>query len=251
MMEWAVRRKVDERPFADPQSAAEALAKDVAVRLRFGIAEHGHASLVVSGGKSPLPFFAALRKQRVDWPNVWITLADERWVDPTSPDSNEALLREHLLRDGVEAARFVGLKNAANTPEAGLAACGEALAQIPTPFDVVVLGMGADGHTASLFPAMDGLAEALDPAAVAGPVAAIAPVEPTARISLNLAALLNSRQIYLPIQGVTKRAVYHSARGGGISAKVRITEAFLQRQFPVAALFIQERVPVTVQIIDD
>lgn len=251
MMEWAVRRKVDERPFADAQSAAETLARDVALRLRFGIAENGHASLVVSGGKSPLPFFAALRTQPAEWSKVWITLADERWVDPTSPDSNEALIREHLLRDGAAAARFVGLKNPAETPEAGLEACREALAQIPTPFDVVVLGMGADGHTASLFPAMDGLAEALDPDAAPGPVPGIAPVEPTERISLNLAALLNSRQIYLPIQGPTKRAVFHSARGGAVSPKFRITEVHLKRQFPVAALFVQERVPVTVQIIED
>src|SRR5882757_7167011 len=88
-------------------TAAEALALAIARQLNQAIATRGVASLLVSGGRSPIPLFAALREQPVDWQRVWLTLADERWVDPAAPDSNERLLREHLLIGAAAAARFV------------------------------------------------------------------------------------------------------------------------------------------------
>lgn len=242
---------IDEQRYPDAPSAAEALALDVASRLWAAIAARKQASLVVSGGKSPLPFFAALRTQALDWSKVWITLADERWVDPASPDSNEALVREHLLRDNAAAARFVGLKTPGQTPEEGLAAANEAFVQLPKPFDAVVLGMGADGHTASLFPAMPGLMDALRPEEPPAVVVGVAPNSPEARVSLNLPALLSSRQLFLPIQGSTKWAVYRAARGLNAPTRLKTSKEFLKLQFPVAALFAQESVPMTVQLIDD
>ncbi len=230
-----------EQVFKDPVSAAAALAIAVADQLRYGIAQRGKATLVVSGGRSPLGFFASLRTQVLDWSQVSITLADERWVDLSHPDSNERLLREYLMQDAAAAARLVGLKNGASTPAAG---CTEArlsvLATFARPFDAVVLGMGTDGHTASLFPGMPGLAAALQLQAPADIVAGVAPVAPTARISLNLSALLDARCVYLPLQGKVKRAIYESAR----------VEPNPLRH-PVSALFHQQGVPVTVQLIDD
>jgi 6-phosphogluconolactonase len=172
------------------------------------------------------------------WAQVTITLADERWVDPASAESNEHLLREHLLRDEAAPARFIALKSDAFTPEDGLAAVMQSLAPMPRPFDAVVLGMGDDGHTASLFPGMPGLADALNPGNPAVLVAARAPVSPESRISMTMATLLDARKIFVPIAGPAKRAVYDEAKAGSPSSS----------RYPAAVLFKQSRVPVVVLI---
>ncbi|WP_295680235.1 6-phosphogluconolactonase [uncultured Nevskia sp.] len=224
-----------EHQFDDAQTASETLAALVATQLADALLERGVASLVVSGGKSPIPFFAALRVLPLDWSRVWITLADERWVEPSSADSNERLLREHLLRDAAAAARFVPLKSAFEIADAGLAASSAALAAIPRPFDVVVLGMGEDGHTASLFPGASGLPASLlmdDPT----PLAAITPLTaPHQRISLRLPALLDSRCIHLPLSGASKLAVYQRALAENDPL-----------QWPIAAVLHQAKVPVNI-----
>ncbi|WP_428385466.1 6-phosphogluconolactonase [Nevskia ramosa] len=224
-----------EHQFDDAVTASETLAALVATQLIEALQTRGIASLVVSGGKSPIPFFAALRVLPLDWSKVWITLADERWVEPASADSNERLLREHLLLDAAAAARFVPLKSAFTTAEAGLAASSAALAAIPRPFDVVVLGMGEDGHTASLFPGTSGLPAALlmdDPTALT----AITPLTaPHQRISLRLPALLDSRCIHLPLSGASKLAVYQRALAENDPL-----------QWPIATVLHQAKVPVNV-----
>lgn len=224
-----------EHRFTSSEAATEALAEAILARLRGAIAERGIASLIVSGGKSPVPLFARLRGADLDWSRVWITLADERWVEPTSPDANERLLREHLLRDAAAAARFVPLKSAFDAVADGLAASRAALSAIPRPFDVVVLGMGEDGHTASLFPGADGVAEALAPDNPA-PLAAITPLTaPHPRITLTLAALLDARCLMLPLSGATKLAVYRQARNTPDPLR-----------WPISAVLSQQRTPVDV-----
>jgi 6-phosphogluconolactonase len=224
---------VQERHFSSTEDSAQALAMAIADLLRAGIAARGAASLVVSGGKSPVPFFAALRQQTLDWCKVWITLADERWVDPSAADSNERLLREHLLRDAAAAAQFVGLKSAFDTASAGIQASTDALAAIPRPFDAVVLGLGEDGHTASLFPGAIGLEAALD-ASVAPALVAITPgAAPHARISMNLALLLEARHIFLPLSGAAKLAVYRAALTAPEPLRWPISAVLRQWQTPV------------------
>ncbi len=224
-----------EHHFTSAESATEALAEAILARLSAAIAERGEASLIVSGGKSPVPLFARLRVADLDWSKVWITLADERWVAPSSPDSNERLLREHLLIEGAAAARFVPLKSAFDLVADGLAASAAALAAIPRPFDVVVLGMGEDGHTASLFPGAEGLAAALaldNPA----PLAAITPLTAAhPRITLTLAALLDSRCVMLPLSGAAKNTVYLQLRA--------MPDAL---RWPVSAVLTQQKTPVEV-----
>ncbi len=219
----------------DEDTLARDLARRIGADLAAAIDARGMASLVVSGGKSPVKLFAALRVQRLDWSRVCVALADERWVEPGDVDSNERLVREHLLVDAAAAARFAGLKNGAPTPDVGAVSAWETFARVPRPFDVTVLGMGDDGHTASLFPRSPNLSGALDVAAAAGCVGMWSPAAPHARLSLNVSALLGSRRIVLLLIGETKWRVYVAAsRPGAV------------HDMPVRALLRQTRTPFEV-----
>jgi 6-phosphogluconolactonase len=225
----------DVKRYPDAAALAQGLAAAIAARLSEGIVQRGLASLVVSGGNSPVKLFQALRTRPLDWSRVCVALADERWVEPTDAGSNEKLVRDNLLRDDAAAARFSGLKNAAASPDLGAASAWETFAPVPRPFDVTVLGMGDDGHTASLFPRSPNLGKALDPSAAAGCVGMRAPTEPHARLSLNLSALLDSRLVYILLLGEAKLATFTAASGGGAV-----------EDMPVRAVLRQERTPVEV-----
>ena len=222
-----------EHRFPDATALAHALAGELKVDLEEAIAARGKAGLVVSGGRTPLPLFESLRQEKLEWAKVWVTLADERWVENTSDQSNERLVREHLLRDAAAQAHFVGLKNAAPTPEAGADWAWRALSRVPRPYDVVVLGMGDDGHTASLFPGSLALAKALDAKTPAGCVAVHALATPHARVSLNLSALLDARRIILHITGAAKWTVYQRARLPGPASELPVRAILHQQQVPV------------------
>jgi 6-phosphogluconolactonase len=226
-------RWVHEHRFPDRDALAAALAGEIKVDLEEAIAVRGTTSLVVSGGRTPTRLFAQLRDEKLDWTRTWVTLADERWVETTSADSNERLVRENLLVGPAAAAHFVGLKNPAPTPEAGADWATRALTRVPHPFDVVVLGMGEDGHTASLFPGSMALARGLDPAAAPTCIAVNALVAPHARVSLNLAGLLDSRRIVLHIEGDAKWAVYQRARTPGPPAELPVRAILQQKEVPV------------------
>lgn len=226
-------RWVHEHRFPDSTALAHALSGELKVDLDEAIAARKTASLVVSGGRTPLKLFQQLRREPADWKNIWVTLADERWVETTAEASNERLLREHLLVDDAAVARFVGLKNPAPTPESGAEWSWRALSRVPRPFDVVVLGMGDDGHTASLFPGSLALARALDVAVPPGCVAVNALAAPHARMSLNLAALLDARRIVLHIEGDAKWQVYQRARAPGSAAELPVRAILHQKEVPV------------------
>jgi 6-phosphogluconolactonase len=221
--------------YADMDALSRRLASDIAAQLTRAIALRGTASLVVSGGRSPIKLFEQLRVQTLDWGRVCVALADERWVEPTDAGSNERLVREELLRDNAAAARFSGLKNAAPSPDLGAVSAWETFARVPRPFDMTVLGMGDDGHTASLFPGSPNLRSALNPAAAAGCVGMWAPVAPQPRLSLNLSALLDSRRLVILINGEAKLATYRAA-----------CESGAVEDMPVRAVLRQQRTPVEV-----
>src|SRR5580698_4960737 len=221
--------------FADSGSLSRALSSQLAANLSVAIAARGLASLVVSGGKSPIKMFELLRAESLDWSRVCIALADERWVDPTDPDSNEKLVRDVLLKEAAAAARFIGLKNGAPTPDLGAVSAWETFARVPRPFDAVVLGMGDDGHTASLFPRSPNLPSAINPSAVAGCVGMWSPVAPHPRLSLNLSALLDSRRIVVLITGQQKWQTYAAASAEGAV-----------QDMPIRAVLRQQRTPVDV-----
>ncbi|HEX5305418.1 MAG TPA: 6-phosphogluconolactonase, partial [Dyella sp.] len=200
--------------FTDCHALAEALAERVAARLREAIADRGRALLAVSGGSTPTHFFERLSRAPLDWSRVQITLVDERWVPESSERSNARLVKSLLLQHAAAAASFVPLYQDAATPEDGLAALNAQLDALAFPFDVAVLGMGDDGHTASFFPGGDRLADALDPAGRARvlPMRATGAGEP--RITFTLPVLLDARALFLHVEGEAKRRVLADAQLG-------------------------------------
>ena len=195
---------------ATAEALAERLAGDVAARLEQALGRRGRASLVVSGGGTPKPFFRHLSAAAIDWSGVVVTLADERWVAPGHPSSNETLVRETLLEGAAAAARLVGLYARTGTPEQGLDLIAEHLGEVPRPFDVVVLGMGGDGHTASLFPDAPELERGMDERE--RPVVAMHPPSvDEARVTLTRAALVDSEARFLHLVGEDKRHVLERA----------------------------------------
>lgn len=219
--------------FAAAAALTTALAEDIARAMRTAIAARGQASLVVSGGRTPVALFNRLSTQDLNWRHVTITLADERWVELDATSSNERLVRRELLRDKAAHARFVGLKSTADSVASGATNAWRGLAQIPRPFDWILLGMGDDGHTASLFPASASIAAALDPSLPPACIATQAPLPPYERLSLNLAALLDARRIVVHIQGATKWMVYQKARAPGATVALPIRAVLRQALVPV------------------
>ena len=184
---------------------ADRLAADVAASLRAALETRGQASLVVSGGSTPAAMFDRLAHEALDWSRVGVTLADERAVPPDHEDSNERLVRTRLLVDEAAAARFTPLYRS----DGDLARVGAALDALARPFDVVLLGMGTDGHTASLFPDAPELEAAL--AGDEAVMGIVPPSTPHPRITLTRRALLDARRCVLHVVGAAKRDVLEAA----------------------------------------
>jgi 6-phosphogluconolactonase len=207
--------------FPDRPQLATALAAKVADRLTKAIAKRGTALLAVSGGTTPARFFAALSALPIAWDKVIVTLVDERFVPATSPRSNAGLVAANLLQNAAKAARFVPLYHEAAGIEDAAASDDEALRSLPWPLDVVVLGMGPDGHTASFFPDADDLAKLLDPASdkIILPVHAASAGEP--RLTLTLARIVDAGFIALHIEGEDKRTAFDGAVAPGPQKPIR------------------------------
>ncbi len=191
-----------ERLFESRGSLSSALATDVANALRHHVRAKGSACLAVSGGTTPKLFFETLSRFDIPWSRITVTLVDERQVPETNPCSNARLVRENLLQNSAAGAEFVPLfKN----PDA------ENVATL----DVVVLGMGSDGHTASFFPGGNNLSEALNPKSGKRIVEMSAPAADESRLTFTLPALLDASLLCLHIEGQEKRAVLNQALAEG------------------------------------
>lgn len=203
------------REFESPDALAERIAAEITDRLHDAMQTGGQATLAVSGGSTPVRLFRALSQRMVPWERVSITLVDERWVPADHERSNERLVRENLMIDRAAAANFVALTSDHATPEQGAATVGERLAVLPRPFDVLMLGMGGDGHTASLFPDGDNLdaAASMETRDLVAPMNA--PSQPEPRITMTLPTILDARHLYLHIEGREKLGVFERAKSDG------------------------------------
>jgi len=205
--------------FETRDAMAARLADLIEACLSRAIAARGAASLAVSGGTTPAGLYQALSRRELDWARVTVALVDERWVRPGEAGSNETFVRTTLLRNKAAAARLIGLWSEASSPAGGLEVATARLVACGDAFDVVALGMGNDGHTASWFPQCEGLDRALD---TTGPrLAAITAQRSEVtgdhlqRMTLTLGAIQNTGLICLLMSGTEKRAIFEKVRRGG------------------------------------
>lgn len=205
-------------------------AHAIEAALQQALQTRGSACLMVSGGSSPKPLYQRLSHAQLDWSKIYVSLVDERWVDPGQAGSNEDFIRENLIQNQASQANFFGLKTPHASVVDGLETAEARFKAVNYPFDVCVMGMGSDAHTASWFPNAHGLVDALSLQnetrltfvdATGAPVAGDHPH----RITLTRTAVLNSHLIILFIPGEVKRGVFDSAPSKPIS------------EAPVQALF--------------
>ncbi|MEY8098604.1 6-phosphogluconolactonase [Falsihalocynthiibacter sp. S25ZX9] len=195
--------------YSSREALMSGLASRIAQELTAEIAETGSAALAVPGGSTPGPIFDALSQVDLPWEDVSVLLGDERWVPETSERSNTALLRRRLLQNKAARATLLPLYAPADRPEDRLNELSQAIENV-LPLSVCVMGMGADMHTASIFPEADLLAEAF---AADAPVLLPmrAPGAPEPRITLTARVLAGSKHRHILITGAEKRAALERA----------------------------------------
>ena len=199
----------DWHAFADRESLDQALAAYVVSRLQQGITERGTAHLVVSGGSTPKSLFSILADTDVEWGRVVVLLADERWVQVDHEDSNERLVRQTLLTGKAKSAQFLSLLPSPDDEITNISGLSTLLRSLPR-FDVVLLGMGEDAHTASLFPCSTALREGLTTeqgALITRPHNA-----PHQRVSMSKRRLQATEHGVIHIVGESKKTVLELAR---------------------------------------
>ncbi|MCU4677364.1 6-phosphogluconolactonase [Catenovulum sp. 2E275] len=216
----------------------EQFAQRVASLLAAAIAKKGKASLVVSGGRTPLPFFQQLSQADIEWNKVAITLADERWVEQSSDASNTALVLNNLIQNKASEATFVELKTSETSAFGAEPSVSANLEKLSFPIDVLILGMGEDGHTASLFPCSEQIEQGLTSDAVC--LAVQPTTAPHERMSLTLKALLNSEQIFVHLVGESKKVVLDKALAGNDVKEMPIRAILKQDSTPVDVIWAEK-----------
>ncbi len=211
----------------------EELSANIISMLRQGIDERDEGSMLLSGGSTPAQLYEKMSNTNFDWEKVWFAPTDERWVGPGHADSNEKMIRNTLLVNKARAAHYIGLKVEGENPIACSPAVEEKLKKMPMPFDAVLLGMGEDGHFASLFPYLDDTKKAmdLDGSSLCYPIRRDG--DEHDRITMSYKAILSTRNIILLFFGKSKLAVFEQAVKN------------VSEHLPISYLLNQSNVPVT------
>ncbi|HZJ11101.1 MAG TPA: 6-phosphogluconolactonase [Methyloceanibacter sp.] len=227
-----------EAEWHDYDSGAEmaaAVAEHVGRVIDHALDTRGEALVALPGGKSPIPVFECLAAAKIDWSRVTIIPTDDRLVPDTDPLSNFAMIARHFLPKGAQVLPIV-VEGAADYRTAGNSADAQ-LAGLKWPPDLVWLGVGPDGHTASIFPGPD-LEEALDgpkTRRIVGLMPDPLPAEaPVARVTLSRAAILSARAILLAFSGADKRAVVERAIKDGALSSTPIGLVLAETENPIA-----------------
>lgn len=237
------------------------LADDILAQINSAIARRGRAVMAVSGGSTPLALFAELANRGVDWSKVVITLVDERCVSETHELSNAAFLKTHLLNKLAIQPTFVPLYvdlDVLNSPDYDAVTVAAAKAIILSNFramtgtdddalpgfDVVVLGMGGDGHTASFFPDADNIAELVDAESTQVLLDCNSPSTQVQRITWSLPVLLNTHCLALHFTGADKKMVFERA------VECHDGSAALLSELPIRAVIFQQATPLSVYYAD-
>jgi 6-phosphogluconolactonase len=229
--------KPELRRFQTQDALFADLADNISERLIQAVDARGAASLIVPGGSTPGKLFDILATRSAPWDRVTVAGTDERWLPEGHPDRHEALVRRRLLTGEAAAGRYLALKTDDASPDRAGSTLEARFATLPRPFDVTIIGMGDDGHFASLFPHAPGLAQALtlDNSALTAAFHIPAAAGSPDRISLTLSALLESHFLAILITGADKLAVYERALAGDDALAM-----------PVRALLHQESTPIYV-----
>lgn len=186
--------------FPNIEELSQAFADFAETTLQNTLAQKQQATLVVPGGNTPRYYLPALAKCKLPWDRITVTLSDERWVDVIDEQSNEHLVKQHLMNHLPAGTRFVGLKTQHDDPFAAVDEIHQQLDQLPLPLSLTVLGLGEDGHIASLFPGMNP-----DLLLTHHCVAVSPSIAPSLRVSLSLEMLAESENIALVVVGKAKR----------------------------------------------
>lgn len=228
--------------YEDRDSLFAALSDYCQLTLSEACQANDAASFMVSGGSTPAPLYDSLSQLDLPWSKIHVALVDERWVDKDHSASNTAFAERTLIKDKAANCRFIPIKSDFDSAQQGLAHSEALYQQLPQPFDITVLGMGKDGHTASLFPHAQGLEDALSLPAKGQKAPLLAAImanksevtgDSLERITLSLHGLLQSRQLILLITGEDKLAVLRQAQNCTNVADMPLAAVLQQNQVPV------------------
>jgi 6-phosphogluconolactonase len=219
--------------FKDGAALAEGLADRVSAALADAVAARGKATIAVSGGSTPKAFFKSLSTRDIDWAKVTITLVDERFVPADNPRSNHLLVAENLLQGKAQAANFLPLYRQADSADEAARIVSRDADALGAPFDVVILGMGTDGHTASFFPGGNNLATAISAETPRGVITMEAEGAGETRLTFTFASLQDARLLVLHIEGQGKKDVLAAAEGDGPETDMPIRAVLRRAATPV------------------
>lgn len=210
-----------EHRYPDAEALAAALATRLEDILREAIASRGHGMLALAGGRTPFPAYRALAARSLDWRKVVLMPTDERCVPHEHPACNLREMRDAFAQ--AQGVRFASLTVDDGDPGRSAVHASTMLSQHGGAFDAVVLGMGSDAHTASLFPGAPDLAAALDPMSAVDACRIdprpLPPEAPFPRITLTVARLLRTRGLHLALTGAAKHAVLREAQASQDSSR--------------------------------